>query len=306
MKYLGRFVILFLILLGSVPRTAAQCMSGYSSDVGTTFKTTGDAGLDRTINAEASGLSQVFGVTPALYTLDDQQASNAYANCQDGVLLIGLRLLREELWSMERGGLAVAGIMAHEFAHIYQCRRGTSLSGRDLELQADYLAGWYMRHNKSMYGIDISGFARTIWSKGDYDFRSPSHHGTPEQRVAAMNAGFNNDTTSTATAYADSSAYLGYGSGRASSTTVTVPRVCERKVACQHATSCQHTTSCQHPVTTMQLVACQHPVMTPYGYMPAHQADQAPVTTAAHRYDVAHPGGDQAHSYDTETYDCSN
>ncbi len=290
-----------IALLGVTKYAVAQCLTSSTSEAGGKFKTTGDVNLDATINGEASSLSQAFGVTPSLYTLDDSQASNAFANCGDNVVMIGLRLLREELWSMDRGGLAVAGIMAHEFTHIYQCSHGGGLSTRDMELQADYMAGWYLKHQKSVYGLDVTGFARSLWSKGDYNFRESTHHGTPDQRVGAMAAGFGDSTTSTSTAFAHSVTFLGYDGGMGPTTT------CEKRVTCTHLVTCQHTMTCQHPVMTTRVIECQHPVMTPYGLAPYHPSgDLVQELVPTHNYDVAHSRGDFVHDYDTQTYSCVN
>lgn len=310
MKHIPRLIVLFIALIGTAQYAIASCLSAPSGTTGRVFKTTGNASLDSAINGEAGNIASVFGVTPQLYALDDSQSSNAYADCSNNRVFIGLRLLRDELWSMDKGSLAVAGIMAHEFTHIYQCAVGGTLTGSKMELQADYMAGWYMRHEKSVYGLDISGFARSVWEKGDYNFRDPQHHGTPSQRVAAMTAGFGNRTTSVSTAFDDSIVYLTGGDGRGGGdpleTYKKTKRTCERTVACTHLMECSHRSTCTHLTTATEIVVCQHPIMTPYGFMPAHpNGDIVPVTVTAHEYDPVHPGGDFVHPYDKESYDCN-
>lgn len=268
------------------------------------FNTTGDLALDATIVGEASNLAAVFHLTPRLYTLEDSSAANALADCQNNSVLLGLRLLREELWSLERGGLAVAGIMAHEFAHLYQCAASSDLSNRDRELQADYLAGWYLKHNKSVYGLDVSGFARSVASKGDFQFNSPQHHGTPEQRVAAMKAGFRDNSNTVASAYAQSLIYLEGGDSPPVPQPRPQPQVCERRVECIHPVACQHVVLVEVAVPCVHAVMCQHPVMTQYGWQPEHQADPQHThdnvidRRLAHQFDPGHP-------YDTVTVPCN-
>lgn len=309
MKQLSRFFVLLILALVGIPYAIASCLNAPSGTTGRAFKTTGDPSLDSAINGEAGTIASAFGVTPQLYTLDDSQSSNAYADCNNNRVFIGLRLLREELWSMDKGTLAVAGIMAHEFTHIYQCAVGGTLTGSKMELQADYMAGWYMRHAKSSYGLDISGFARSLWQKGDYNFRDPTHHGTPTQRVGAMAEGFNNNTSSASQAFEDSVAYLtgGDGGGYLPDPYTKSTKTCECKVTCTHLVECTHRTSCTHMTTTTQIIVCQHPIMTPYGLMPAHpNGDIMPMTVPAHDYDVAHPGGDFVHPYDIAPCACTN
>jgi hypothetical protein len=303
-----------LVCLGTFPYVAwAQCVGGSLQGGGIVlFKTTGDAALDATINGEANTLASVFGVAPTLFTMDDQQSANAFANCSAGQVLIGLRLLREQLWRMEYGPLAVAGIMAHEFTHIYQCNHSVGLNTTKKELQADYMAGWYLKREKVVYGLDVSGFARSVWSMGDYNFRDPAHHGTPDQRVAAMTAGFNDSAATVSTAYANSVRYLNGGTpepccGPPTPQPEPEPKTCKRTVPCGHPMPCRHRVTveidrivCQHPVP------CRHPVMTPYGVLPAHNADPM------HLYDPvmgtipAHPEGDARHESDVIEVPCDD
>lgn len=307
------WTFIFLVFLCALPRAAeSHCVSAVNgSGGGAVFKTTGDPMLDKAIDEEASVLSGVFGVTPMLYTLDDSSGANAWADCSGNRLLIGLRLLREELWAMEDGRYAVAGILAHEFGHHYQCRKGGELGTRDSELEADYLAGWYLGRVRHASGIDVSAFASSLWAKGDYDFRNPSHHGTPDQRVASMRAGFYSSAGNASSAYASAIAFVdGHGAAEeAVQKTCTRHVKCVHPTACQHQTSCSHPTSCVHTASCQHAIACQHPIMTPYGLAPMHSADTMHAYDQPHAYDQAHPydtlhAADQAHAYDTETYAC--
>jgi hypothetical protein len=90
---------------------------------------------------------------------------------------------------MNKGGYAVAGIMAHEFAHILQFDKESELSGKARELHADFMAGYYLGKKSYFAPTNVRAFAVSLFEKGDYAFRSPSHHGTPQERVNAMVAG---------------------------------------------------------------------------------------------------------------------
>lgn len=270
----------------------AQCMNGTMSSMGTLFKSTGNPGLDRAFNEEAQALSYALGVHPDLYGLDDRQAKNAYADCQHNRVLFGMRLLREELWSMDKGPLAIAGIMAHEFSHILQCEKDSPLERQNRELQADFLAGWYLRNIKGATGISVSGFARSLWEKGDTNFTSPLHHGTSEQRTRAMAAGFNTITSDGDEAYEASLAYFRGDSPRPSPIP-SPPRMCEQRVPCQHPVLVTNVVECVHPIP------CQHVFMTPMGPRTVHPADPQ------------HPMGDPVrsmvpeHNFDTIFVPCN-
>ena len=58
------------------------------------------------------------------------------------------------------------------------------------ELHADCLAGVYMGKTRDHAKERMSAFARSLFAMGDYNFTSPYHHGAPEQRVAAMESGY--------------------------------------------------------------------------------------------------------------------
>jgi predicted metalloprotease len=94
-------------------------------------------------------------------------------------------------------------------------KRGFGRPGRNTELQADYLAGWYFaqlhardpRHFESNAAIEDGVYA--FYSRGDYQFNSPHHHGTREQRRAAFLNGFRAGAQPFETAWRGSIAYRG-------------------------------------------------------------------------------------------------
>lgn len=193
-------------LLASI--AAGQCLrENYTP--GRIYKTTGNSALDAMLNAEAGLLLSVFDVNPNMFLIDDCRGSggNAYASPEHtvagayGTVYLGVCLIRDELWSMDKGGPAVAGIMAHEFAHILQIKKGSSLSSKYRELHADFLAGYYLGKKNYIQPQYVAGFAQSLYEKGDYNFRDPNHHGTPEERVIAMFAGFESAYRSASSAY---------------------------------------------------------------------------------------------------------
>lgn len=173
------------------------------------LSTSGDRDLDRSLNFELIHLSESLNVLPGFGFYDDSDGPNAFAlnenvipNTQ-GTVVFGIQLLSEELNRHSWGGLAVAGIMAHEFAHIYQYQSGiyrlltcSQPTHRLLELHADYLAGYYLGLKRLRSGeIDIKAFLNTLYLKGDTDFTSPGHHGTPLERKSVMLEGYKTGLT---------------------------------------------------------------------------------------------------------------
>jgi len=163
---------------------------------GATFRSTGVRNLDSLIYRECNLLASIFGVNPTILIIDDWQCPNAFAylGVSDpgdyGTIYLGIRLLRDELFSMDKGLLAVVGIMAHEFAHILQWKNKSQLVGKYRELHADFLAGYYLGVQNYIPYRDLCAFARSLFYKGDYNFWNPDHHGTPQERVDAMNMGY--------------------------------------------------------------------------------------------------------------------
>ena len=162
---------------------------------------TGNAQLDRVLIAELRNIIRVIPVKPGFRIVDDFQGPNAFATSESlvhdtkGTALFGINLIRTEL-RHKNGGYAVAGIAAHECAHIFQflsryfgvLTHGQPTAKR-LELHADLLAGYYLAKDKASE-INLEAFARSLFEKGDYAFNDRNHHGTPDERVSAMERGY--------------------------------------------------------------------------------------------------------------------
>jgi hypothetical protein len=167
---------------------------------------------------EGLQLVQVFGMQPAGGFLDDADGPNAFATPQvmfrngpDGTVIFGLRLTATELQRDGGVGMALPAIMAHEFAHIRQFRDGR-LDAFDTvvrELQADFLAGWYMKLRGHLMPTDISPSLRAFFERGDFEFNSEQHHGTPEQRLQAVVAGAQSRATTITEAFEEALGHVG-------------------------------------------------------------------------------------------------
>ncbi|MEI6706826.1 MAG: hypothetical protein WCK96_06780 [Methylococcales bacterium] len=165
------------------------------------YRTSGNSDLDRSINLELTHVADSFNLLPGFGFCDD---NNAFATPETwipntkGTVVFGKQLLSDELLLNEWGGLAVAGIIAHEFGHIfqyqsefYQLLTQSQTTHRLLELHADYLAGYYLGLKRLRSGeIDIKGFLDSLYLKGDTHFNSPTHHGTPIERAKVMLEGY--------------------------------------------------------------------------------------------------------------------
>jgi predicted metalloprotease len=97
------------------------------------------------------------------------------------------------------GDFAVAYIVAHEYGHQIQDelglfqKYGQQVPTMAFELQADCYAGTWAasasQENRLETG-DVQEALDAALAVGDFDASNPGHHGTPEQRAAAWNTGF--------------------------------------------------------------------------------------------------------------------
>jgi hypothetical protein len=186
-----------------VPR-ACSLRGGLQANDIKLFRTSGNSDLDRSINLELIHAAESFNILPGFGFYDDSDGKNAFATAETwipntkGTVAFGIELLSDELFRNEWGGLAVAGIMAHEFGHIFQFQSKfrdlltqSQTTDRLLELHADYLAGYYLGLKRLRSGeIDIKGFLDSLYLMGDTDFNSPDHHGMPIERAKVMLEGY--------------------------------------------------------------------------------------------------------------------
>lgn len=96
---------------------------------------------------------------------------------------------------------APQSILAHEFGHHIQYDLGilkpgmklTQKISRRAELMADAYAAYFLAHTKgaAMQLNDLQEVAEVFYNTGDCDFTIDGHHGTPTQRKAATEWGYN-------------------------------------------------------------------------------------------------------------------
>jgi predicted metalloprotease len=169
----------------------------------TLIEHSGDRGFDYALAQTLSRISDTLGVLPGFAYFDDSKSGpNAYAiegvlmGKPDGTVLFGQQYLKKKLAWPEHPDVAVTATCAHEFGHILQFKLGLEpilragqATVKRQELHADYLAGYYagtLKLNNPDYPAAV--FADT--RGGDLDDNKRDHHGTSEERAAAIVRGF--------------------------------------------------------------------------------------------------------------------
>lgn len=164
----------------------------------------GNKDFDLALAQSLAKISTMLEVLPGFGYYDDYDGVNAYAtprvrlNNADGTVLFGQRLLERLLSGQEHPDVSVLAVCAHEFGHILQFKHGLDRivgngeqTVKKVELQADFLAGYFAGRRKlERPSFPAAVFALTQYNFGDNMINDPGHHGTPEERGAAISRGF--------------------------------------------------------------------------------------------------------------------
>ncbi|MCW5686713.1 MAG: metalloprotease [Pseudolabrys sp.] len=164
----------------------------------------GNKDFDFALAQTLAKISNLLDATPGFAYYDDYDGMNAFASPRvrlsnaDGTVLFGQNLLKRLMQGNDHPELGVAAVCAHEFGHILQYKRGlTQIVGagqptvKRVELQADFFAGYFAGTRKrEKPDFPAAVFAMTQYNFGDNMINHPSHHGTPNERAAAIVRGF--------------------------------------------------------------------------------------------------------------------
>jgi hypothetical protein len=164
----------------------------------------GNRDLDFALAQTLSRLADTFQVLPGFVFYHDEAAPNARATPlkrlggTDGTIFFGLAYMKRMLALPESPDAAVAKVCAHEFGHIAQYKYGVKdaivagqPTSKRLELHADYLAGYFAGVRKlERPDYPAAVFAVAAHAHGDFNFAGKKHHGTPDERAAAVVRGF--------------------------------------------------------------------------------------------------------------------
>jgi hypothetical protein len=165
----------------------------------------GNDKFDAALIEELKVIEQVIpGINPGFQFV---QAHNAFTTAEtvirgtQGTVWIGIDFVRNLANTGNNnpdGGIAVAGVLAHECAHVFQLASPDLLKSLLMgqtnavlaELHADFLAGYYLAKKRNVSPEKLTIMQNVFVYQGAYDRRDPHYHGTPGLRGAAMDTGY--------------------------------------------------------------------------------------------------------------------
>jgi hypothetical protein len=162
---------------------------------------TGNREFDYALAQMLSHLTDMFGVLPGFCFYDDYDGENAYATTAtkmkraEGTVLYGKRYFLRHMAAPESPEAMISATCAHEFGHVVQYKHKLQLSAgqpnaKREELHADFLAGYFAGRRKLQKpDYPAAVFATSRYARGDF-VKDKSHHGTPDERAAAVVRGF--------------------------------------------------------------------------------------------------------------------
>ncbi|MBY3216685.1 hypothetical protein HFO21_20375 [Rhizobium laguerreae] len=177
-----------------------------AADADTAGFGSGNGDLDKFLGRALVRAASELGINPAFGFYDDSDGPNAKASPEVdgnvpgtwGTVVFGRTLFKGELSNYDPSGMTILAIIAHEFGHIIQFKRGLrevlleqQSTVKRLELHADVLAGYYLGRRKAQTpSLSFLSAGEVFHRIGDTNFNSPGHHGTPDERANASQIGF--------------------------------------------------------------------------------------------------------------------
>jgi Zn-dependent protease with chaperone function len=148
----------------------------------------GNQKLDEAVIGELQRIITIIPVNPEFHYIDEN-VPNAYAlpssdalamGRTHGTVLLGIKLFNSLLKEND-GAAAIAGICAHECAHIYQYfsefyNRLSLVNSVVVELHADFMAGYYLGKRGDTSDERVRSFSLTLFSRTDYAYTDPTFH----------------------------------------------------------------------------------------------------------------------------------
>lgn len=148
-------------------------------------------------------VASILGVDGVAAVFDGPDSYNALASPEqlviasrrraEGSVLIGRALLeRERVRRGSKWKSSVAMVVAHEASHLLQYDRQLNLPVMQMELHADFLAGWALERLRRKGKKDLTSFEAAeaaLREMSTSRFGTAAFHGSAEQRIDALRTG---------------------------------------------------------------------------------------------------------------------
>ena len=149
--------------------------------------------------------NDLFGLgddRPDVLFYDDWKSPNAYAikggANENNVVIFGATTIAKLSYSYpgtnNLNTAAINGLIGHEFGHIAQYKFGYNGNVKNMELMADAISGLLIYAERDFTEAQELGLflaQEAAYNSGDFAYTSPTHHGTPNERLAAFKYGYN-------------------------------------------------------------------------------------------------------------------
>jgi|688.fasta_scaffold270836_1 hypothetical protein len=168
------------------------CMKSLTSNYSNSISSTLSPNMMNLINNEFVTLERFFNLD---VTLKYSDGSPAYLP-NSKTIVTGNDYINFDLNARQNSKYVnevYKAVMAHEFAHALQDINGMFeywSEGKQPELHADFLAGFYIGKNGLIAKDKLISFANEFVYLGDFDYFDPDHHGTPKERTCAFLEGY--------------------------------------------------------------------------------------------------------------------
>ena len=226
----GFFLVVISLSIFATERSssAQSCAQQVRQEFNNVQDTSGNPGLDSDFIRHISAIGGMFGVHPGFFVGEETSSINAIAfPCSvipgtRGTVVFGKKLIINQFQNTGPANVSITAIVAHEFAHVAQRERESNLRGSSKELQADYLAGWFIAKTSEAFATRQFIINQTIAAfnaLGDKTSGNSDPHGSGQERVQAVMAGMGNYRSDFDSAYSASDTLFGghVSNGRGSS-----------------------------------------------------------------------------------------
>lgn len=177
----------------SVSAKASQASAGAGCNLA--VPSSGNQSQDAAFLTEFNAQGNFWAIPGVSFAfLNDCNSPNALANPNDKSILFGIGMAAD-LLNKFGSNIPLWQVMAHEWGHQVQFALGdnwlNAATVAPKELEADMFSGFYIQNTKQgqVTQSDINASLNAAFMLGDWNFNERNHHGTPNQRVAAVLAG---------------------------------------------------------------------------------------------------------------------